>query len=456
MTTDNNKNITGISYNHLNLPVRVNVNGGTEYMSYVYDATGTKLKKIATTANGKIFTEYAGNYVYKNSNLEFFSHSEGIVEHEADGYKYVYQFKDHLGNIRLSYKDANKDGTVTKDEIVQEKNYYPFGLQHQGYNFAVNGRKHNYGYNGTEHEENLGLNLYEMDLRQYDPSIARWTAIDPIDHISQSTYNGFDNNPIYWADPSGAEVEKINGGVRYTGEHAQLAFGALQKQYGSTDPKKKKKKKATVTTEDPVAYAIDNDGEFDSGTPDFIRNGNFEFQSNTKGTLEEHNAKWGTNYTADNLGGQLYYRTVYAPQREELMYAMYQGQKEAAEYVSYILPMGGGIRGAAGGVKIAGKGINWLSKAFTKFGIQTHVLGNRALNFAKTTGYKTINSSVRNASFGRKRNIVRFGGNRIKSTIQGLNSINDIMNVKTFDNVIKWRKLSKDVWKFGKGMYNAL
>ncbi|WP_159099161.1 RHS repeat domain-containing protein [Aquimarina spinulae] len=150
--------------------------------------------------------------MYKNGALEFFNHSEGIVEHEADGYKYVYQFKDHLGNIRLSYKDANKDGSITQDEIVEEKNYYPFGLQHKGYNFAVNGSKHNYGYNGIELEEGLGLDLYEMPLRQYDPAIARWTSIDPITHHSMSTYTAFDNNPVFWADPSGADAESfING-----------------------------------------------------------------------------------------------------------------------------------------------------------------------------------------------------------------------------------------------------
>ena len=43
-----------------------------------------------------------------------------------------------------------------------------------------------------------------MDIRQYDPTIARWTAIDPVTHHSMSTYTAFDNNPIYWADPSGA------------------------------------------------------------------------------------------------------------------------------------------------------------------------------------------------------------------------------------------------------------
>ncbi|MBG6133765.1 RHS repeat-associated protein, partial [Aquimarina sp. EL_43] len=188
MTIDQNKGITGITYNHLNLPKTVTVNNAshTGNITYIYDATGVKLKKI-TTEGSSLTTEYAGNYVYKNGTLEFFNHTEGIVEHEADGYKYVYQYKDHLGNIRLSYKDADKDGTITTSEIVQEKNYYPFGLQHEGYNFDVNGAKNDHHtYNGKEHSKDLGLNIIEMDWRHYNPTIGRFPSIDPLaDHPFQ-------------------------------------------------------------------------------------------------------------------------------------------------------------------------------------------------------------------------------------------------------------------------------
>ncbi len=43
-----------------------------------------------------------------------------------------------------------------------------------------------------------------MDFRQYDPAIARFTSIDPITHWKYSPYLAFDNNPVFWADPSGA------------------------------------------------------------------------------------------------------------------------------------------------------------------------------------------------------------------------------------------------------------
>ncbi|GAA4276491.1 papain fold toxin domain-containing protein [Aquimarina mytili] len=161
-------------------------------------------KKILNDSGTITTAEYAAAQ-YKNGVLEFIGQPEGYIEPSNAGYQYVYQFTDHLGNIRLSYSDKDGNGTITTDEIVEESNYYPFGLQQKGYNSTVNGRSHQYKYNNTELEEGLGLNWYEMPLRSYDPTIARWNRQDPVVHHGLSTYNAFDNNPIYYADPSGAD-----------------------------------------------------------------------------------------------------------------------------------------------------------------------------------------------------------------------------------------------------------
>ena len=127
-------------------------------------------------------------------------------------YNYVYQYKDHLGNVRLSYSDTDKNGSINANtEIIEEKNYYPFGLQHKGYNNVVNGSENNhFTYNGKELEESFGLDVIEMDWRHYDPALGKFNGIDPITHFSQGTSVAFDNNPIYWADPSGANGEHYN------------------------------------------------------------------------------------------------------------------------------------------------------------------------------------------------------------------------------------------------------
>lgn len=50
-----------------------------------------------------------------------------------------------------------------------------------------------------------------MDFRSYDPAIGRFNGIDPVTHYSQGTSVAFDNNPIYWADPSGADAFNYDG-----------------------------------------------------------------------------------------------------------------------------------------------------------------------------------------------------------------------------------------------------
>src|SRR5690606_33416150 len=40
-------------------------------------------------------------------------------------------------------------------------------------------------------------------------AIARWVVMDPVIHHDMSPYNAFDNNPVYWADPSGADATSL-------------------------------------------------------------------------------------------------------------------------------------------------------------------------------------------------------------------------------------------------------
>jgi RHS repeat-associated protein len=210
MKTDANKGITGITYNHLNLPTQVAMAAGT--INYVYDATGVKQKKIVSTGTT---TEYAGNYVYKNNNLEFFNHPEGYVQNNNGNFSYVYQYKDHLGNVRLSYSDNNNDGVITAstdpntNEIIEEKNYYPFGMLQKGYNNFVssngNSTAQKYGFNGKELQDELGLEWYDVSARNYDPALGRWMNLDPLAEKGRrhSPYNFAFDNPIRFVDYDG-------------------------------------------------------------------------------------------------------------------------------------------------------------------------------------------------------------------------------------------------------------
>lgn len=83
---------------------------------------------------------------------------------------------------------------------------YPFGLKHRGYNNVVRGTENNYQtYNGKEHVQELGYNMYDFDMRHYDPAIGRWFSIDPLAEEMRrySPYNYAFNNPIFFIDPDG-------------------------------------------------------------------------------------------------------------------------------------------------------------------------------------------------------------------------------------------------------------
>jgi len=195
MRTDANKGITNINYNYLNLPTSVSMAGGT--ITYTYDAAGAKLRKVVSG----ITTDYAGGFQYQNNVLQFLPHPEGYVYNNNGVFDYIYQYKDHLGNVRLSY-DKNL-------KIVEENNYYPFGLKQYDNNNVVNAignaAAQKYKYNGKEFQDELGLSFYDYGARNYDPALGRWMNIDPLAEKGRrwSSYNYAMDNPVYFIDPDG-------------------------------------------------------------------------------------------------------------------------------------------------------------------------------------------------------------------------------------------------------------
>ncbi|WP_264524260.1 DUF6443 domain-containing protein [Flavobacterium sp. N502536] len=255
---DENKNITEILYNQLNLPKKITF-GTTGSIEYIYNATGQKLEKIVKEANGTTHTDYLGGFQYSyvvndgpapddpgntdppidgedpapkdppveanRSNLvgmqltsqqvpsrptlQFFPTAEGY--YDAINQKYVYQYKDHLGNIRLSYA---KNPVTQVLEIIEENNYYPFGLKHKGYNDYVD-NSNKFKFNEKELQDELGLNMYDFGARMYMPDLGRFSVIDPMaDFVNyQSPYVVSDNNPIYNVDEYGLGILNVLGNI---------------------------------------------------------------------------------------------------------------------------------------------------------------------------------------------------------------------------------------------------
>ena len=87
--------------------------------------------------------------------------------------------------------------------------YYPFGLEHKGYNNVVSANVNSvatkFGYNGKEKQEELGLDWLDYGWRQYDPSIARFNKIDRFaeKYENHTPYHYAANSPLLFKDVQG-------------------------------------------------------------------------------------------------------------------------------------------------------------------------------------------------------------------------------------------------------------
>ncbi|UPQ76046.1 DUF6443 domain-containing protein [Chryseobacterium nepalense] len=241
------KGIQTISYNYLNLPsnyaISQNNLGAISNISlnYLYRADGTKLRKTyinvgprgyLTTTNK---TEYLDGFHYSSSEttqctwcrtsvayeeqayqqrdlvlpggtkpplpsstwiLSFVPTAEGFYSFEEN--RYIYQYTDHLGNIRISYT-KNTDDTL---EITDRNDYYPFGLNHIGGPKGLLGGYQNYKYNGKELQE---TGMYDYGARFYMPDIGRWGVVDRKSeaYYNDSPYQYTLNNPVVHIDVKG-------------------------------------------------------------------------------------------------------------------------------------------------------------------------------------------------------------------------------------------------------------
>jgi len=257
------KGINTIGYNYLNLPdtfeiTQANPFGGTYTnfsLQYLYRADGTKVRKTYYSGGGKgnptitnNITDYLDGFQYRYSEITQCLWCRTSVAYEQEAFKdpvildptlpppgtltptwildfvptaegfysftekrYIYQYKDHLGNVRVSYTKNSQN----VPEITNTNNYYAFGMNHIGGMKSMLGGYQNYKYNGKEIQES---GMYDYGARFYMPDLGKWGSIDPQAEkmTSHSPYNYAFNNPIRFIDPDGRspyDWVEVNGKV---------------------------------------------------------------------------------------------------------------------------------------------------------------------------------------------------------------------------------------------------
>ena len=277
MLTDANKGITSIHYNYLNLPVTINFDSSNK-IEYVYDAAGQKVQKKVTNGTVETITDYLNGFQYTNTALSFFPHAEGYVnvtecescqEKNKNLFDYVFNYTDQLGNVRLSWA-LDKTPNVLK--IVEENNYYPFGLKHTHYNVdhkhfemlirnegeqqsammpltrmaqVIGGNSNlqvdnKYRFQGQERQEDLGLNWDSFKYRNYDYTIGRFMNIDPLTEKyntwSPYAFSGnrvVDSRELEGLEPQTIHFTKVDAAKNF-GDYYNGASILEKREYGSS------------------------------------------------------------------------------------------------------------------------------------------------------------------------------------------------------------------------------
>ncbi|MCJ7936144.1 MAG: DUF6443 domain-containing protein [Chryseobacterium sp.] len=215
------KGLENISYNFLNLPNSVLFQQGgltfSNNLAFLYRADGVKLNKAYTYFNprsGMMLTEnteYLDGFQYVEQgglrNLQFFPTSEGYYDFVKK--RYVYNYADQVGNIRLAYyRNANNIAVIDK-----ETNYYPFGMEYQGYNGTNTQNQHyRYGFQGQERQQETGWNSFKY--RNSIPELGRFFNIDPLSekYAYNSTYAFQENKLGLGKELEGLELLKNQTG----------------------------------------------------------------------------------------------------------------------------------------------------------------------------------------------------------------------------------------------------
>lgn len=241
LTRDDARNITSVSYDNLGNLLRISYGNGN-YSSFVYSATGERLKAthvtgLATKAGiaglaavpemfaddeaekasavalaavaGTTEYEYRGPFVYRDGKAEKALFPGGYASLQG-GVAFHFYTRDYLGNVRAVTN-------ASTGAVEQALAYYPYGgiITDLGTGHALQP----YKFGEKELVTANGLNEYDFGARRYYPAVPMFTSPDPSSEKYPwlSPYLYCASDPVNAIDPDGRVIIFVNGQHGSTG-----------------------------------------------------------------------------------------------------------------------------------------------------------------------------------------------------------------------------------------------
>ena len=213
MVRDFDRNIVTIRYNCLNLPDTIQFANGNQILNH-YDATGMKYCTDYITPYTNMTTpvpvdstcqwtfgeedmDWSGKWYLGSRQYSFYKDLDVGTVYSLErvqnpygyhkGSNYYYYLKDHLGNVREVWYDAQwvvprpPKSPYLPDATVQRTQYYAHGLPYaEGTGISTQPNK----YNGKEFIEMHGLNATDLGFRSVHNARGRFDNIDPLAELA--------------------------------------------------------------------------------------------------------------------------------------------------------------------------------------------------------------------------------------------------------------------------------
>jgi len=248
LTSDVNKGISLIHYNHLDLVDTIVYTDGRK-MIYTYTGTGQKLREQTILANGTVQqNDYDGHILFRNDTLRELQHNDGRVVPVNPGnsnttFEYHYQLTDHLGNVRTVLTanpgiDSSKATLETVNVLGEQNKFLRYSNARR-----INATLFDHTRNGTSaYAERLNGTANE----KY--GLARSLSVMPGDLIRTEVYAKYvDPNSSNWQSVLPALMAQIAAntagvvvdGANYVNSTTSFpaGFGSLQSKTDNGAPK---------------------------------------------------------------------------------------------------------------------------------------------------------------------------------------------------------------------------
>uniref|UniRef100_UPI004049110D RHS repeat-associated core domain-containing protein n=1 Tax=Fulvivirga sp. TaxID=1931237 RepID=UPI004049110D len=136
-----------------------------------------------------------------------------LPEFEAEEPGTVMIYVSNEGGVQLEAYFDDMNVVVDEHPVIQQDDYYPFGLTFNNGYQRVTAKENHFKYNGKEEITDLDVNWYDYGARMYMADIGRWGVVDNYSELyfGTSTYVYALNQPTNAIDPDGNLVIFING-----------------------------------------------------------------------------------------------------------------------------------------------------------------------------------------------------------------------------------------------------